>query len=98
MSRFSKPKMLTDAGAAIKVKVLSMKNGLQEYDDVQFIKIVSKDYNLIIMKDYLPIIGEINGRVEISRVNGNDVMQKIVGYYIHKHNEFKLFIKEEEND
>ena len=48
MSRFSKPKMLTDAGAAIKVKVLSMKNGLQEYDDVQFIKIVSKDYNLII--------------------------------------------------
>lgn len=98
MSRFSKPKMLTDAGAAIKVKVLSMKNGLQEYDDVQFIKIVSKDYNLIIMKDYLPIIGEINGKVEISRVNGSDIMQKIVGYYIHKHNEFKLFIKEEEND
>ncbi len=98
MSRFSKPKMLTDAGAAIKVKVLSMKNGLQEYDDVQFIKIISKDYNLIIMKDYLPIIGEINGRVEISRVNGSDIMPKIVGYYIHKHNEFKLFIKEEEND
>lgn len=95
MSKFRKTKMLTDAGAAINVKVLSMEKGLVEYDDVQFIKIVSKDYNLIIMKDYLPIIGEIKGRIEISRVNGNEKYENIVGYYIHKHNEFKLFIRED---
>ena len=75
-----------------------MKDGLEEYDDVQFVKIISKTYNLIIMKDYLPIIGEINGSVELSRLHTSEKLEDIVGYYIHKHNEFKLFIKEDEND
>lgn len=98
MSRKEKAKLLTDAGAAINVKILSMKNGLIEYSDVQFIRILSKDYNLIIMKDYLPIIGEVTGKVEIERINSTVKLEKIVGYYIHRHNEFKLFIKEDEND
>lgn len=98
MSRREKVKLLTDAGAAINVKVLSLKNGLTEYSDVQFIRILSKDYNLIIMKDYLPIMGEIDGTVEIERINTTVKLEKIIAYYMHKHNEFKLFIKEEEND
>lgn len=98
MSRKEKTKLLTDAGAAISVKVLSLKKGLIEYNDVQFVRIVNKNNNLIIMKDYLPIIGEIIGDVEIEKINTTVKLEKIIGYYIHKHNEFKLFIKEEEND
>ncbi len=98
MSRKERVKLLTDAGAAINVKILSMKKGLVEYSDVQFVRIVSKEYNLIIMKDYLPIIGEVNGIVEVERINDTVKLEKIIGYYIHKHNEFKLFIKEDEND
>lgn len=98
MNKNKKQKLLTDAGAAINVKILSMKKGLIEYSDVQFVRIISKDYTLIIMKDYMPIIGELAGRVEIERINGTEKIENIVGYYIHKHNEFKLFIRDDEND
>lgn len=77
----------------ITVNILNLKEGLKEYDDVKHIKIKSKTYNLIIMKDYLPIIGEIEGNVEIERVGENIKLDNIVGYYVHKHNQFDLFLK-----
>ena len=49
----------------IKVRIFDMEKGLSEYDDVKTIRIVSKNYNLLIMKDYMPIIGEIVGSVDI---------------------------------
>lgn len=78
----------------IKVSLLNVKYGLIEYDDVIHIKITSKTYNLMIMKDYLPIIGEIEGNVEIERLDENIKLEDIVGYYVHKHNHFDLFIKD----
>ena len=86
---------LTEDQGSIVVKVLSMKNGLEEYDDVQFIRILSEKYNLIILKDYLPVIGEIKGDIEIERLQETIKLQKIVGYYIHKHNQFNLFLRDE---
>ncbi len=86
---------LTEDQGSIIVKVLSMKNGLVEYDDVQFIRILSKKYNLIILKDYLPVIGEIRGDIEIERLKETIKLQNIVGYYIHKHNQFNLFLRDE---
>lgn len=79
----------------ITVKILSMKKGLIEYENVQFIKIKSKKYNLMIMKDYLPIIGEIQGKIEIETLKEKVKLDNIIGYYIHKHNEFNLFLKED---
>ena len=49
----------------IKVRIFDIENGLREYEDIKIIRIISKDYNLLIMKDYLPIIGEIEGSVDI---------------------------------
>lgn len=49
----------------IKVRVFDMEDGLLEYENIKSVRIVSKDYNLLIMKDYMPIIGEINGNVDI---------------------------------
>lgn len=91
----NKVKLLTDADACINVKILSMKDGLIEYSDVQFIRIVSEKYNLIIMKDYLPIMGEIVGKIELELVTNTVKIDNIVGYYIHKQNNFNLFLKEE---
>ena len=80
---------------SINIKVLSMKKGLVEYNDVQFIRIISKNYNLIIMKDYLPLIGEVQGKIEIEGLKETIKLQNIVGYYIHKHNQFNLFLRDE---
>ena len=62
--------------------------------NIRYIKIVSKNYNLIIMRDYLPIIGEINGRVEIGRDDETINMEKVKGYYMHKKNEFSLLVEQ----
>lgn len=81
--------------AKMKVKILNIRNGLKSYDNVSIIKIKSKKYNLSIMEDYLPVIGEIDGDVEIIALDNFVKLTNIIGYYMLKHNEFKLFIKEE---
>lgn len=87
--------ILTDDTGSIKVNLLSLKNGLQEIDKVNFIRILSKEYKIIIMKDYIPIIGEINGNIEIETSENTILLENIVGYYMHKHNKFNLFLKED---
>ena len=78
----------------IRVKIFDLKHGLVEYENVKFIKIVSKDYNLLIMKDYMPIIGEIDGDVSINGENVDLDYKQIKAYYIHKNNEFNLLIQD----
>ena len=73
-----------------------MKEGLIVYNDVKIIRIKSKKYALTIMQDYLPIIGEIDGNVEIEFIEKTERIENIIAYYVHEHNKFKLFIKEKE--
>lgn len=75
----------------IVVQLLNINGDVKQYDDVKFIKIRSKKYNLIIMKDYLPIIGEVQGDIEIGRDKESIDMKKVKGYFMHKHNKFNLF-------
>ncbi len=75
----------------IVVQLLNIEGDVTQYDDVNFIKIISEKYNLIIMKDYLPIIGEISGKIEIGRSDETIKMENVRGYFMHKHNKFNLF-------
>ena len=78
----------------ITVQLLNIAGDVKKYEDVKFIKIKSKKYNLIIMKDYLPIIGEISGKIEIGRSDETIKMENVKGYFMHKHNKFNLFYAE----
>ena len=62
----------------IKVRIFDMEHGLVEYENVKTVKIVSKDYNLLIMKDYLSVIGEIVGNVEFKNIRFAYVDEKYV--------------------
>ena len=64
----------------IKVRVFDMEDGLLEYENIKSVRIVSKDYNLLIMKDYMPIIGEINGNVDIIGQDTNISFKKIKAF------------------
>ena len=75
----------------ITVQLLNIAGDVKQYDDVKFIKIRSQKYNLIIMKDYLPIIGEIQGEIQIGREKEDINMEKVRGYFMHKHTKFHLF-------
>ena len=78
----------------IKVRVFDMAHGLIEYENITIIRIISKDYNLLIMKDYLPIIGEIEGSVDIKNDIINESFKNIKAFYMNSENVFNLMIKE----
>ena len=69
----------TKTVAKMKVKILNIQNGLKTYDKVSIIKIKSKKYNLSIMEDYLPVIGEIDGDVEIIALDNFVKLTNIIG-------------------
>ena len=80
--------------SGIKVRIFDIENGLREYKDIKIIRIISKDYNLLIMKDYLPIIGEIEGSVDIKNDEVDLSFKDIKAFYMNSNNEFNLMIKE----
>ena len=80
--------------SGIKVRVFDMDHGLREYENIKIVRIISKDYNLLIMKDYLPIIGEIEGSVDIKNDEVNESFKSIKAFYMNSDNVFNLMIKE----
>ena len=84
------------AGDGFKVRIFDLKTGLVEYEHIKFVRIISTDYNLLIMQDYLPIIGEVDGSIDIK---GDDIdisYPKIEAFYMNSGNVFNLMVKEVE--
>ncbi|MGN0966004.1 MAG: hypothetical protein ACI4OP_00210 [Candidatus Coprovivens sp.] len=77
------------------VNVYTFKDGIQTFNEVTAIRIKSKDYNLLILKDYLAIVGEIDGDIEIETVDGKTLYDKVKAYYLNNSNVFNLLIEGE---
>ena len=77
------------------VNVYTFKDGIQTFNEVTAIRIKSKDYNLLILKDYLAIVGEIEGDIEIETVDGKTLYEKVKAYYLNNSNVFNLLIEGE---
>ena len=77
------------------VNVYTFKDGIQTFNEVTAIRIKSKDYNLLILKDYLAIVGEIDGDIEIETVDGKTLYEKVKAYYLNNSNVFNLLIEGE---
>lgn len=81
-------------GNGMEARVSSFENGLQVYSDIRLIRIKSSKYNLLIMKDYLPILGQVEGRISFVGEEQEVVLEGIQGFFCHKHNVFSLLLKE----
>lgn len=81
--------------ALIKVKIFSLSKGLEVLEDISVIRIKSKDYNLLIMPDYMPLLGEIDGNIDFEGVDNSLSLEDINGYYMNSSNEFSLLLREE---
>ncbi len=79
----------------ISAKVYSLKSGYYEADELKLIRIKSKEYNLVIMEDYLPVIGEVEGSVTFVKDEFEKELSEISGFYRCAHNEFELIIRGE---
>ena len=77
----------------IQARIIDYQNGLRVLSSVQGVRIRSRDYVLLIMEDYLPAIGKIDGTVTFLTENGEETYTGISGFYKHQHNEFTLLIE-----
>lgn len=80
---------------SLKVVVLDSGIDIEEFEDVRIIRIKSGDYNLLIFKDYWPVVGEIEGSITIEGTV-NKKYENIKGFYSLSNNNFHLIIKEKE--
>ena len=77
-----------------KVRIFELNHGLREYDEVKLVRITSQDYNLLIMVDYLPLLGEFDGNIDIKGNNVDLSYKNIKGFYMNSNNVFNLMINE----
>lgn len=80
---------------SITVKVFSLEKGLEVFKDVKVIRVNSKYYKLLIMPDYMPLLGEVQGIIEFEGKDLKKSYDNIDGYYINSKNEFSLIIRED---
>ena len=78
----------------IKVRIFDLSKGLIEYEHIKVIRIVSKTYNLLVMQDYLPMLGEIEGSIDIKNEDIDLSYKNIKAFYMNSNNVFNLMIKE----
>jgi len=77
------------------VKIFTLKNGLDVINEANAIRIKSREYNLLILKDYAAIMGKIEGSLEIETNNEVKKFDSINGYYVCLDNVFNLMIEGE---
>ena len=79
----------------ILVQICSRERGLEEFKHVKFVRVVSRGYNLLIMADYLPVIGELEGSVSFLAGSEEYERTHLKGFFMHKNNEFSLMLEKE---
>ena len=90
-----KEKIVDEQIGQIIVRIISFKDGLRVLTKVRGIRILSDKYHLLIMADFAPSLGKINGDVVIITDNKEIEIKNISAFYKLQHNEFTLLIDEE---
>ncbi len=80
------------------VKMFTLKNGLEVFNDVVAIRIKNKDYNLLILKDYISLLGEVHGYLEIEFENDVIKFDNLDGSFMNNNNVFSIIIDGDYND
>lgn len=79
---------------AIKANIISVRDGYTHLENILMIRIKSRTYNLLIMDDYVPLIGEIDGNVDFQGKDGvHHEYNNVHGYYRHCKNEFSFMME-----
>ena len=79
----------------ILARVINEKNGIQNIENVRAVRILSKDYVVLIMEDYTSTLGQVDGTVTVISDDGEVVYENINGFYKQQNNVFTLLIAEE---
>lgn len=80
--------------STIKAKLVSIEKGLQEYKNIEMIRVKSADHTLLILQNYMPLLGRLDGYVELVFEDRTIRFNDLHGYYMHKKNIFSLLVQE----
>lgn len=86
---------LSSREGRITVRLCGRERGLEEFTNVNFVRVVSRRYNLLIMADYLPVIGELDGSISFRNAQEEYSRDNLKGYFMHKNNTFSLMLESE---
>lgn len=78
---------------SIRARVIDEEHGLRLLSGVYAVRLQSRDYSLLIMEDYMPMLGQIDGTVVFLTEEREVRLEKIQGFYKHQHNEFTLLVE-----
>ena len=54
----------------------------------------NRRYNLLIMKDYLPVLGRIEGDISFRNQESTYERENVQGFFMHKNNVFSLMLED----
>ena len=91
-------KAINKVTGIIKARILDFSHGAREFSRIQMIRIKSKEYSLLLMEDYFPIIGQVDGNVELVLKDGLVSFEHIKGFFMHRDNEFSLLVESQQED
>ena len=80
---------------SIRARVIDEENGLRLLSGAYAVRLQSREYSLLIMEDYMPLLGPIDGTVVFLTSEREVRLEKIQGFYKHQHNEFTLLVESE---
>lgn len=79
---------------AISVRLIDEERGLTKYENVYAVRIHSKNYVLLIMEDYSPTLGQVDGNVSFLVDDQEVVFKGLKGCFKHQDNEFTMIVEE----
>jgi hypothetical protein len=82
----------------MQVQVSSLRDGLQIITGVCIVRVRSKDSKLLIMEDYMSIIGEIDGGVDFIGKDFVRSLNDVKGFFCHEHNVFFFLLRESDRE
>ena len=95
MARKKQEEMRRPRTGNIHARIVDQRKGLQVIENVFAVRVLSEKYRLLIMEDYTPILGKVEGDVVILSTDGEITYGNIYAFFKLQHNEFTLLIDHE---
>lgn len=81
---------------SITARIIDYDTGMKVLQNIKAVRIQSKEYVLLIMEDYVPTIGEIDGKITFLTADDEIVYQDVKGFYKHQYNEFTVLLEQDD--
>ena len=78
---------------SITARIIDYDSGMNVLQNIRGIRIQSKEYGLLIMEDYVPTLGNVDGKIVFLTRDDEVVYENITGFYKHQYNEFTILME-----